>query len=137
MQARLDEAFDRLAEGGANIRKNDKKYVPLELRIKAAGKRFQRILVEARNKLQLQHQKLESEMLGQQTAQIVALNAEHVAIVQETEVRIQTLEEENVRHGNDNEAKITALKAVHAEILQQATATFMDQLKQLRRSKWN
>lgn len=129
IQARMDEAFDRLAEEGANTMKNDEKYVHLELRMKAAEKRFQRILAEEKNKLQLQHQQLESEMLGKQTAQMAALNAEHVAIVQETEVRIQALEEENVRHSNDKDAKITALKAVHAEILQQATATFLDQSK--------
>lgn len=129
IQARLVEAFDRLAEERANIRKNDEKYVHLELRMKAAEKRFQRILAEEKNKLQLQHQQLESEMLGKQTAQMAALNAERVAIVQETEARIQTIEEKNIRHGNDEDAKITALKTVHAEMLQQATISFMDQLK--------
>lgn len=129
IEERLVEAFDKLAEEEANIRKNDEKCVHLELRMKAAEKRFQRILAEEKNKLRLQQQRLESEMLGKQTAQMAALNAERVAIMQETEVRIRTLKEENIRHGNEKDAKMTVLTTVHAEILQQATATFMDQLK--------
>lgn len=129
IQAKLVEAFDKLAEEGANIRNSNEKYVHLELRMKAAEKRFQRILAEEKKKLQLQHQQRESEMLGKQTAELAVLNAERVAIMQGTEVRIQTLEEENIRDGNEKDAKITALKTVHAEILQQATATFRDQLK--------
>ena len=134
IEARLVEAFDRLAEEGANIRKNEEKYIQLELRMKAAEKRFQRILAEEKIKLQLQHQQLESEMLSKQTSQLAALNAERVAeriaMMQETEVRIQTLEEESIlRQRDDEDAKNTALKTVHAEILQQVTTRFMDQLK--------
>lgn len=133
IEARLVEAFDRLAEEGANTRNNDEKYAHLELRMKATEQRFQKLLAEEKNKLELKLQ-LESGMLDKQTAQLAALNAERAAMTQETEIHIlQTLEEEEstIRHGDDDEnaEKITALKTVHAEILQQVTNTFMDQLK--------
>lgn len=127
--ARLIQASDRLAEEGENTRKNDEKCILLELQMKATKKRFQRILAEEIEKLQLEHQQLESEILSKHTAQMAAFKVEHVSIAQETDARIQTLEEENIWHKNDKDAKMTALKIDHAEILQQASATFADQLK--------
>lgn len=72
IEASLAEALDRVAEEEANIRKRDEKYSVPESEMKEAKRDFQKSLAKEKNRLQLEHQQFESEMLDKHNAKMAS-----------------------------------------------------------------
>lgn len=128
IEASLAEALDRVAEERANIRKRDEKYFVLESEMKEAKRDFQKNLAKEKNRLQLEHQQLESEMLHRHNAKMALLKGKYDGVIEETGARVKALEEENAQLGDERDAQIAALNAEHGYIVQKVTATFAGEL---------
>lgn len=128
IEASLAEALGRVAEERANIRKRDEKYSVLESEMKEAKRDFQTSLAKEKNRLQLEHQQLESEMLDKHNANMTSLKGKYDGVVEDTRARVKALEAVNTRLGDERDAQIAALNTEHGDIVQKVTATFAGEL---------
>ena len=128
IEASLAEALNRVAEEGTNIRKKDEKYRVLESEMMEAKRDFQNSLAKEKNRLQLEQQQLESELLDKHNAKMTALKAKYDGIVEDTGARVKALEEKNIWLGDERDAQIAALNTKHGDIVQKVTSTFAEEL---------
>ena len=128
IEASLAEALNRVAEEGTNIRKKDEKYRVLESEMMEAKRDFQNSLAKEKNRLQLEQQQLESELLDKHNAKMTTLKAKYDGIAEDTGARVKALEEENIWLGDERDAQIAALNTEHGDIVQKVTSTFAEEL---------
>lgn len=128
IEASLVEALERVAEERANIRRRDEKYSVLESEMKEAKRDFQKSLAEEKNRLQLEHQQLESEMLDKHNAKMASIKGKYDGVVEDTKARVKALEEENTRLGDERDVQIVAINAEHGDFVQKVTAIFAGEL---------